>query len=418
MKTIVINEKDATRVPFLRGILIRSLLDAGLEFEEALELATAMRDQLDEVEQISADEIRQRVSTMLEESGHLGAMEPYSLPLGAAARILVDGSDGSSSAFSRAEHERNLQGSGLKAEKAEQVTNLVYEHLLASGADSIRSSHLAYLTYLCLEQENSRKAAKRYLVWTEYLHSSRPLLLMICGTVGSGKSTVATDVAHLLDIVRIQSTDMLREVMRMMMPKQLLPVLHTSSFNAWQALPIQDVKDRDKDQVLQDGFRSQADLLSVSVEAVLNRAVEERVPMIIEGVHVHPSVSARPPEGSDAIIVQATLAVLKAKVLKARLRGRGAEVPQRLAQRYMKRFDAIWSLQSFLLSESDQFDVPIITNNDRDKTVRQIIQHVNYELSRHFNGKPRDVFGEVVDRVGDEAISRDWYELVPALVNQ
>lgn len=418
MKTIVINDKDATRVPFLRGILIRSLLDAGLEFEDALELATCMREQLNEVDQISSDEIRQRVSVMLEESGHLGAMEPYSLPLGTVARILVDGSDDSTSAFSRAEHERNLQGSGLKAEKAEQVTNLIYEHLLATGADSIHSNHLAYLTYLCLEQENSKKAAKRYLVWTEYLRSGRPLLLMICGTVGSGKSTVATDVAHLLDIVRIQSTDMLREVMRMMMPKQLLPVLHTSSFDAWRALPIQDVKDRDMDQVVQDGFRSQADLLSVSVEAVLNRAIEERVAMIIEGVHVHPSASALPPEVSDAIIVQATLAVLKAKVLKARLRGRGAEVPKRLAQRYMERFDAIWSLQSFLLSESDQFDVPIITNNDRDKTVRQIIQHVNYELSRHFNGKPRDVFGDVVDRVGDEAANREWYELVPMLVNQ
>jgi 2-phosphoglycerate kinase len=418
MKTIVINDKDATRVPFLRGILIRSLLDAGLEFEDALELATGMRDQLNEVDQISSDEIRQRVSVMLEENGHLGAMEPYSLPLGAVARILVDGSDDSTSAFSRAGHERNLQGSGLKAEKAEQVTNLIYEHLLASGADSIHSNHLAYLTYLCLEQENSKKAAQRYLVWTEYLRSGRPLLLMICGTVGSGKSTVATDVAHLLDIVRIQSTDMLREVMRMMMPKQLLPVLHSSSFDAWQALPIQDVKDRDMDQVVQDGFRSQAELLSVSVEAVLNRAIEERVAMIIEGVHVHPSASALPPEVSDAIIVQATLAVLKAKVLKARLRGRGAEVPKRLAQRYMERFDAIWSLQSFLLSESDQFDVPIITNNDRDKTVRQIIQHVNYELSRHFNGKPRDVFGDVVDRVGDEAANREWYELVPMLVNQ
>lgn len=418
MKTIVINEKDATRVPFLRGILVRSLLDVGLDFEEALELATRMRDQLSEVAEISSDGIRQRVSAMLEESGHLGAMEPYSLPLGVAVRFMVESPDGSLNAFSRAEHERNLQGSGLKADKAEQITNLVYEHLLTTGAESIRSSHLACLTYFCLEQEISRKAAKRYLVWSEYLQSGRPLLLMICGTVGSGKSTIATDVAHFLDIVRIQSTDMLREVMRMMMPEKLLPVLHTSSFDAWRALPIQDVKDRDKDQVVQDGFRSQADLLSVPIAAVVNRAVEERVPMIIEGVHVHPSVSANPPAGSDAIVVQATLAVLKAKLLKARLRGRGTEVPQRYAKRYVKGFDAIWSLQSFLLSESDQCDVPIITNDDRDKTVRQIVQHVNYELSRHFNGKPRDVFGAVVDRVSEESVSEDWYDLVPLLVSQ
>ena len=38
-------------------------------------------------------------------------------------------------------------------------------------------------------------------------------------------------------IVRAQSTDMLREVMRTMVPQRLLPVLHTSSFVAWKEMP-------------------------------------------------------------------------------------------------------------------------------------------------------------------------------------
>ncbi len=137
------------------------------------------------------------------------------------------------------------------------------------------------------------------------------MLLLICGTVGTGKSTIATEVAHLLDIVRIQSTDMLREVMRMMMPRRLLPVLHTSSFNAWKALPIQDAAGTDRDQLVADGYRSQADLLAVPCEAVLQRAIEESVPMILEGVHAHPELMARLPEDSDAIMVHVTLAVLK-----------------------------------------------------------------------------------------------------------
>ena len=64
------------------------------------------------------------------------------------------------------------------------------------------------------------------------------------------------------------------------------------------------------------------------------------------------------------------------------------------------------------------YDVPIITNDDRDKTVRQIIQQVNYELSRHFTGKPRDVYGPIVDQVAEESSSEDWYELVPMLVTE
>mgnify|MGYP001819978660 FL=1 len=268
MKTTVVNQSESTRVPFLRGILIRSLLDAGLQFEEAFELATQVRDDLPADGEISTDAIRDRVFSLLEEQGHLGALEPYRLPLAAPAKIQVNSLSGTSSAFSRGKMERYLQASGLKAEKAEQTTDMIFDQLLGAGIETITTCQLGYLTYLCLRQEVSKKAAKRYLVWSEFQRSARPLVLLICGTVGTGKSTIATEIAHLLDIVRIQSTDMLREVMRMMMPRRLLPILHTSSFNAWKALPIQDHKERDRDQLVADGYRSQADLLAVPCEAV------------------------------------------------------------------------------------------------------------------------------------------------------
>ncbi len=415
MKTIVVNEKENTRIPFLRGILTRSLLDAGLQFEDAFELATGVRDGLGEKAEVTTEMIRQDVFSLLEEHGHLGAVEPYRLPLTAPAKIQVNSLSGTSSAFSRGKHERYLQASGMKAEKAEQTTALIYDQLLATSVISMSTCQLGYLTYLCLQQEISKKAAKRYLVWSEYQRSARPLLLLICGTVGTGKSTIATEVAHLLDIVRIQSTDMLREVMRMMIPKRLLPILHTSSFNAWKALPIQDVKERDRDQLVADGYRSQADLLAVPCEAVLHRAIEESVPVILEGVHAHPDLVERLPVGTDAIVVHSTLAVLKPKELKARLRGRGAEVPQRRAKRYLNKFESVWSLQSFLLSEADRCDVPIITNHDKDKAVLQIILQVGYELSRHFNGSPGDVFGAVVDSVQERVEHESWQQLVPLL---
>ena len=415
LKTIVINEKENTRVPFLRGILTRSLLDAGLEFEEAFVLATQLREGLGDVDEVTTDFIRGEVFKLLEENGHLGALEPYKLPLVAPAKIQVNSLSGTESSFSRERHERYLQASGMKAERAEQTTALIYDHLLTTGVNSITTCQLGYLTYLCVRQEVSKKAAKRYLVWSEYQRSARPLLLLICGTVGTGKSTIATEVAHLLDIVRIQSTDMLREVMRMMMPERLLPVLHTSSFDAWSALPIQDLRDRDPGQLVADGYRSQANLLSVPCEAVLNRAMEESVPVILEGVHAHPDLIERLPPDSDAILVHATLAVLKAKELKSRLRGRGAKVPQRRSKRYLNKFESVWSLQSYLLSEADRCDVPIITNNDKEKATQQIIQHVVQELSKQFKGNARDIFGEVVDEIEDLAKVQPWHQLVVAL---
>jgi len=415
LKTIVVNQKENTRVPFLRGILIRSLLEAGLDFEVAFKLAGRVRDSLSDVAEIPSRELRGRVSALLEQDGHLEALELYRVPMVAPAKISVRGPGEAVSAFSRGKHERDLQASGLKLEKAEQVTAHIYDQLLAAGITSISTQQLGYLTYLCLQQEVSRRAAERYLVWSEFQHSARPLVLMICGAVGTGKSTIATEVAHLLDIVRIQSTDMLREVMRMMIPQRLLPVLHTSSFNAWKELPIQDKQNRSREQLIADGYRSQVELLAVACEAVLQRAAEESVPIILEGVHAHPDLLKLAPSDSDAIVVHVTLAVLRPKELKARLRGRGTLVPQRRAKRYLNKFDSIWTLQSFLLSEADRCEVPIITNQDKDRAILQIVQHVNQELSKHFAGTPASAFGKELEELAGGDADAGWRKFVARL---
>ncbi len=415
MKTIVINKRENEEVPFLRGILIRSLLDAGLSFEEAYAMASTVRDELASTKSINTEELQQRVSVLLEKLVDKEALDQYNSPSVTPSRILVSGLSGTQIAFSRARHARYLQSTGLKEEKAENITELIFAQLIATGITSITTRELGYLTYRCLQQEVGKKAAKRYLVWTEFQNSGRPLVLLIGGTVAAGKSTIATEIAHLLEIVRIQSTDMLREVMRMMVPERLLPVLHTSSFNAWKTLPIQDKKDRDWDQLVAEGYRSQAELLAVPCEAILHRAVEESVPVILEGVHVHPGLLEHALGESDVIKVHVMLAVLKSKNLKSRLRGRGIEVPQRRAERYLHSMDAIWSLQSYLLSEADRFDVPIVTTEDREKALLQIIHQVNAELARHFTGTAVQVFGLTEDELGQGAETIPWRQTVAFL---
>jgi len=415
MKTIVVNTRENEKVPFLRGILVRSLLDAGLSFEQADALSATAREELNGTKKITTDELHQRVCLLLKDLGDQEALDQYQFPSTVPSRILVTSLSGTQSAFSRGRHARYLQSSGMKAEKAEYTTELIYAQLISVGVSAVTTCELGYLTYLCLQQEVGKKAAKRYLVWSEFQRSSRPLVLLIGGTVAAGKSTIATEVAHLLEIVRTQSTDMLREVMRMMVPKRLLPVIHTSSFNAWKTLPIQDKEDRDWDQLVAEGYSSQAELLAVPCEAVLQRAVAESVPIILEGVHVQPDRLDHALADSDAIKVYVMLAVLKSKKLKAHLRGRGVEVPQRRAERYLDSFDSIWSLQTFLLSEADRCDVPIITTDDKEKAILQVIQQVNVELSRQFNGSAEQVFGDIVGRLNQRVESSSWHEVVTML---
>ena len=416
MKTYVINQHKNTRVPFLRGILVRTLLEAGMPFERAYDLATLLRDQLSAEEEVSSERLRQMVSGLLLKAGEEVVQKQYLSPLAAPARILVTSQGGSESTFSRSKHQRYLQSSGVRAADAERITTIIFDQLLAAGAISVSTAKLSYLTWLCLQQELGKSAAQKYLVWMEFQHSGRPLILLIGGAVGTGKSSIATEIAHRLEIVRTQSTDMLREVMRTMIPKKLLPILHCSSFDAWKTLPVQAKKSRNKDTLIAEGYRSQVDLLALPCEAVMQRAIKESVPLILEGVHSHPDLLYRLSGQNDALLVHVTLAVMNYPDLQARLRGRGVEVPQRRSRRYLKKFDSIWRLQSFLVSEAERCDTPVIPNDDREAAIFQVIGTINSELSRHFSGRPADVFGGGLKALKGMTRGKPWHKAVPLLV--
>ena len=362
-----------------------------MPFEEAYQLASRVRQAFGEKGSITTEELRALVLERLLTGYGPDIARRYQARF-AIAPILVRNAEGVTTPFSRARHQQELEACGLSADESAEITTKVYRQLVEQGCTEIASYELGRLSYTNLLQEIGDAAAHRYLIWTDFIYSGRPLVLLIGGTAGCGKSTTATLIAHRLDIVRTQSTDMLREIMRVLVPKQLLPVLHLSSFDAWRALPGHQEREECSDAELADGFRAQAEPLLVACEAVLQRALRERVSLILEGVHMQPAFFERIQKDTDALVVPAMLAVLDPDLLRLRIRGRGHDVPQRRAERYLKHFNNIWRLQSFLLSEADRAGVPIIENCDREKLFREIMRLIIGRLSKGFSLGADQVF--------------------------
>ena len=71
--------------------------------------------------------------------------------------------------------------------------------------------------------------------------STLPLVLLVGGATGTGKSTVATEVAYRLGITRVTSTDFVRQTMRAFFSHEFMPAIHYSSFEAGRrACPLAD----------------------------------------------------------------------------------------------------------------------------------------------------------------------------------
>ncbi len=389
-KPLVLRVEDGVKVPFLRGILTRSLQVAGLSFAQAYDVASSVRDDVRDRTDITTGELQEFVLKRLKEHGS-GAVQRYRTRHSAPDPILVRHEDGHDVPFSRGRHRLALSPCGISADDAARVVDRLLLRLAADGLTEIDAPDLGRRTWKLLGDEVGEEAARRYAVWEEFLHSDVPLLVLVGGATGTGKSTVTTRLSNRLEIVRAQSTDMLREVMRTMLPERLLPVLHRSSFLAHEALPHTESSDEHAEDFVA-GYLAQVELLGVACEAVLQRAIHERVSLVMEGVHVCPALLDRVPQDGDAIVVPVMLSVLRPKRLRQQIKGRGKQIPGRRAKRYLEHFDDIWRLQAFLLSEADRTGVPIVDNADVDDAVDEVVGIILGELSRRFSGNPAKAF--------------------------
>ncbi|MDX1593239.1 MAG: ATP cone domain-containing protein [Gammaproteobacteria bacterium] len=386
-KTLVVDSRTGTRVPYLRGILTRSLQSAGLGFNDAYKLAAWMRRELDDVDEITSDALRAKVAKRLGERHGEEVRDYYLQPEEHVPSVMVREANGQSSPFNSGRLARSLASTTLDVEQAEAVTARIQVQVQRLAVDEVSSDRIRDLVHHDLKTHFGDEIARRYLVWLEFVRSGRPLILLIGGINGVGKSTLAAELAHRLEIVRTQSTDMLREVMRQMTSKQLLPAIHTSSFRAWHVLPSGFRSTADEEDLMVDGFLTQSEQVAVAVEAVLQRALSERVAMIIEGIHIHPAYMQSVPRDGDAIVVPIMLANLDPDQLKKQLRGRAQAATSRRAERYLKNFDTIWQLQSFLLAEADRCHVPILSDWQTVKAVDQAMDMIFSILIRKYPEK-------------------------------
>ena len=382
-KVYVVDDKSDTKIPFLRGMLIKSLQRSGLEFVEAYKLASDIRDDLEDTDTITKEELRERIVETLEDDYPDIVLSRYQKQEIYSETIEIESENGHTDIFSRGIFVTRLLNCGIPIPICNAITRAIHSKLIREKTKIITSNELIRLTYKVTKEKAGQTSADHYLILCDHHHSHQAMIILIGGVPGSGKSTIATELANRLSIIRTQSTDMLREVMRSLIPKRISPALHASSFSAGKIMHSNAFYKSNETDALISGFELQADMVSVACEAVLNRAISEGVPMILEGVHMRPKLFEKMSK-TGAIVIPVILSVLDKKRLRNNIRGRSDKVEKRNAKRYLDHFDQIWQLQSTILSNADAADIEIVDNLNKDETIMEICKIVTETIAIHY----------------------------------
>ncbi|MFA5785849.1 MAG: ATP cone domain-containing protein [Actinomycetota bacterium] len=274
--------------------------------------------------------------------------------------------------FSKGLLASSLTATGLSPSRAYRVAEKVEEVLRGRGTPTVTRTELRTVAADVLTREVGERYARAYLNWESVGDREHPLAILIGGATGVGKSTIATQLAARLGIVRIVSTDSIREVMRAMLSPAMIPTLHVSSFKADTALhdPIPPSVDR-----LLVAFGEQVAAVAVGVQAILDRAVAEGTDVIIEGAHLVPgSIDLSAVEG--AIVVPMIITVDDEDVHRSHFYTRGHEARLRPQERYLSHFHSIRKIQRFVKSLALQKGIPIIPSYGLDATLAAVIDLV------------------------------------------
>jgi 2-phosphoglycerate kinase len=264
--------------------------------------------------------------------------------------------DGHGLPYSKGLMAQSISATGMAPERAFDLARVVERRLADGGVERIGAGELGDLTEGVLSEEEGEVWLRRFRHWRRLDRLERPLVVLIGGTTGVGKSTVATMLAARLGITRVIATDVIRQVLRAFFTSEAMPSVHHSAFEAGGV----------------EGYRDQAAQVATGIAAIMQRAADESKPVVVEGVHVVPGTIAGDLRGRCAV-VEALVTVADPELHRGHFSHRPGSRPP---GRYLERFDDIRVLQDHLTECAHAEGVAVIENENADDTLAQLMQLV------------------------------------------
>ncbi|CAI5724483.1 unnamed protein product [Peronospora destructor] len=257
----------------------------------------------------------------------------------------------------------------------------------------------------------------------EITQRNQSFAVLLGGTSGTGKSTLASLLAARLRLTTVLPTDSVRHVLRSFTSKEEKPCAFVSTYQAGDALSPEMIAaiqgDREdistarlhKKMVLK-GYKMQSDLVLEKLDRVLTMFEERKQSLVVEGVHLNTDdlltlVRKHP------TCVPFMIYISNENKHRERFAVRARHMtidPQE--NKYIKHFDNIRIIQRHLCKHADRCLIPKIDNTNVDRSIATIQSTLVRVLRKLDRGEKLedDKIGKFVmlSREHENSIKKAW----------
>lgn len=380
-------QKDDAILPFSRRVLAKSLEKLGLRFKEAYAVAGQIEQSLRSkgYEFVSELELAHLVALALEARFGRDLRIKFEAQSEGSAEIQVVEKSGVSFPFSRGILARSLMAIGLGPDQSYAFSKNIENVLVHKGLTQVSRNALHEEVGAFLQEEAGDEFARRFELMRAVRQPDKPIIILIGGAAGVGKSALAAELNFRLGIGRIVSSDAIREALRSLITPQLSPGLHRSSYTAWRSdlLPSEQTTVKPKPKRVTRGFLAQAQQLSTALTAIVERSVQETTSVIIEGIHLVPGLL---PLGDydNVTLLEIVLGIDDEERHKSHFKARNKQTQgRRDEQAYLEHFSEIRMIHAFLRKRAENEGVPVINSGNFDEAIDRVLELIlDASLSR------------------------------------
>jgi 2-phosphoglycerate kinase len=273
--------------------------------------------------------------------------------------------------YSKGMMARALLAAGVSVDSAYELATRLELDLVADSGGAVEPERFEQLAAEILGEDEGGRVVLRMRGLAALRSRDLPIVLLVGGATGTGKSTVATEAAHRLGITRVTSTDFIRQTIRAYFPPSEMPSVHASSFEAGGP-----------EGEMEAGFLDQTRKVLVGVQASIDRALNEGWSMVIEGVHLVPGLV--PAEIEGALLVHAVLRVETVEEHASHFVIRDATTGgERPLEKYLDGLPEIRALQDVIVERAVRYDVPVVESSSIGEATTALLDLVLSYFEEH-----------------------------------